>query len=133
MKLFKYMRDGGPESKVDGYWLIEAKSLFSIALLHFSDGSREAYHSHAFNSISWVFKGKLTEDNLYMPLKVYTAGMKPVLTFRRTMHKVMSAGDTWVLTFRGPWADTWREFLPGLRKFITLTHGRKVVAERVAQ
>lgn len=43
------------------------------------------------------------------------------------MHKVMSQGDTFVLSLRGPWADTWKEFLPGLNRFITLTHGRKIV------
>lgn len=121
------MRDGGPESKVDGYWLIEAKSLFSIALLHFYDGSREAYHSHAFDSISWVLTGQLNEDNLGAAPMTYTPGLKPVKTYRHTMHMVKSTGDTWVLTFRGPWANTWREFLPGLKKFITLTHGRKVI------
>ena len=49
MKLFKYMKDGGPESTVWGYFLIEIKSLFTIVLLHFKNGSREAYHNHAFN------------------------------------------------------------------------------------
>lgn len=129
MKLLKYMRDGGTESKVDGYWLIEAKSLFSVALLHFHNGSREAYHSHAFNCISWVLRGQLNEDNLGQAPQVYKASLRPVLTYRNTIHMVKSTGDTWVLTFRGPWSDRWSEFLPALRKFVTLTHGRKVVGE----
>ena len=62
MKLFSYGKDGGEESTVWGYWLCEFKSLFSVALLCFEDGSREAYHDHAFNSISWVLSGKLTES-----------------------------------------------------------------------
>lgn len=33
----------------------------------------------------------------------------------------------WVLTFRGPWVDTWKEYLPKLKEFVTLTHGRKPV------
>mgnify|MGYP001575993171 CR=1 FL=1 len=58
MKLFYYGKDGGPESHVWGFWLIEAKSLFSIVLLRFENGTREAYHSHAFNSLSWVLRGR---------------------------------------------------------------------------
>ena len=55
--LFHTGKDGGPESKVDGYWLFRHKRLFTVALLRFSKGSREAYHSHAFNAVSWVLTG----------------------------------------------------------------------------
>src|ERR1041385_5982109 len=57
MKLFYRGKDGGPESSVTGWWLIEAKKMFSIALLKFEGASMEAYHDHAFNSISWVLRG----------------------------------------------------------------------------
>lgn len=128
MKLFKRMKDGGLESKVTGYWLVEIKSLFSIVLLHFSDGSRDAYHSHAFNSRSLVLKGWLSEKPLDAESNIYGSG--DVVNTPRTMfHKVTSIGDTWVLSFRGPWSKTWREYLPEQDKFITLTHGRKVVSE----
>ena len=40
--------DGGKDSGVTGYWLIEWKRGFSIVLLRFSKGSREAYHSHGY-------------------------------------------------------------------------------------
>lgn len=40
--------DGGKESGVVGYFLLEWKKVFSIGLLRFSKGSRENYHSHAF-------------------------------------------------------------------------------------
>lgn len=39
MKLFSKSHDGGKDSGVTGYWLIESKSLFSIVLLRFSEGS----------------------------------------------------------------------------------------------
>lgn len=64
MKILKYGKDGGPESTVWGYWLIEWKPVFSVALLCFENGSREAYHSHAFDSVSWLLKGQLVEHNL---------------------------------------------------------------------
>lgn len=124
-------KDGGPESKVHGYWLIRAKSLFTVAVLRFDEGSREAYHSHAFNSISWVLRGKLVEylataDGSSAAVRVHHPGMRAIHTTRDTLHKVYGrAPRTWVLTFRGPWADTWRELVDG--QVITLTHDRVVV------
>lgn len=128
MKLFHKAKDGGVESKVTGYWLIEWKSVFSIALLCFDRGSREAMHNHAFNAISWVLKGALTEwlpngD----PVCYHPSGL-PIYTSRNRMHMVRGMADkTWVLTFRGPWDNTWKEQFPD-GKEITLTHGRKEVA-----
>lgn len=130
MKLLSIAKDGGKESTVTGYWLIEIKSLFSIVLLRFDHGSREAYHSHAFNCISWILKGQLEEKHLgKSPLSSHTefhyAGFKPIITKKKTFHKVYSHGTTWVLSFRGPWAKEWKEYVDG--EEITLTHGRKVV------
>jgi hypothetical protein len=59
MRFFHHGKDGGPESPVEGYWLFEIKWLCSIVLLKFNDGGREAYHSHAFNALSWLLKGDL--------------------------------------------------------------------------
>lgn len=127
MKLFNYGKDGGPDSTVWGYWLCEFKSLFSIAILCFENGSREAYHSHAFNCVSFVLKGKLFEHMMNGDMNVYRAGLKPVFTYRGTFHKVVSKGRTWVLTFRGPWNKTWEEYLPKEDRFVTLTNGREIV------
>lgn len=52
MKILSKSYDGGPDSGVDGYWLIEIKSWFSIVLLHFNPGTREAFHNHAFNALT---------------------------------------------------------------------------------
>lgn len=119
-----FSKDGGQESTVQG-WFIEAKKLATAALLRFDDGTREAYHSHAFNCISWVLKGALEEEHLEGGVDVHRPSLKPVVTRRDTFHKVRSLGTTWVLTFRGPWSDTWKEYVDG--QIITLTHGRKVV------
>lgn len=124
MKLFKKMKDGGPESTVIGYWLIEAKSLLSIAILQFDGKSREAFHNHAFNCISWVLKGKLTETMLDGRVREYSPSIFPFITRRTDFHKVDSDGRTFVLTFRGPWAKTWNEFTD---KFITLMSGRDII------
>lgn len=131
MKLFTIRKDGGKDSNVTGYWLIEIKSLFSIAILKFSKGSRDAYHSHAFNCISWVLSGHLFEDRIINNKHIYTnfkPSILPIYTTRDNLHKVHGVTDfTWVLTFRGPWVNNWNELLNN--KYITLTHGRKVVNE----
>lgn len=128
MKILKYGKDGGPDSCVWGFWFIEIKSLFSIALLVFEDGSREAFHSHAFNSISWVLKGKLFEEFLNEGWggRHHWPSFKPIVTKRTDFHKVTSVGRTWVLTFRGPWAKEWKEFLPATSQLVTLESGRKI-------
>lgn len=127
MKLFKFCKDGGPESTVSGLFFIEIKNLFSVALLVFENGSRDAYHSHAFNSASWLLKGQLQEHikdregyNIYLP------SLMPIYTYRSTFHKVISIGRTWVLTFRGPWSKTWSEYIPQEDKLIDLKWGRNV-------
>ncbi len=128
MKLFKWCKDGGPESNVSGLFFIEIKSLFTIALLRFDHGSRDAYHSHAFHSVSWLLKGGLQEFPLMAnePAIVYRPSLRPIFTWRSTFHRVYSFGTSYVLTFRGPWTETWNEYISRRDEFVTLTHGRKV-------
>jgi hypothetical protein len=58
-------------------------------------------------------------------VNTYKPSIKPVMTYRSTMHKVVSQGRTWVVSFRGPWSKTWKEVVGGEER--TLTNGRKVV------
>lgn len=135
MKLFQKASDGGKDSGVSAYFLIEWKRFFSIALLHFNTGTREAYHSHAFNALTLWLKGEVEEQRLEFPLlspkcrllttKRYEGGDWK-LTTRDNMHRVKALTPAWALTFRGPWSDTWQEDRSGT--IVTLTHGRKVVA-----
>jgi len=127
MKFFYKGKDGGVASTVTGYWLVEIKSLFSIAFLKFEGESREAFHTHAFNSLSWVIKGHLTEYFKDGGVIQWGASLKPIVTKRSTFHKVSSYKTTWVLTFRGPWSKQWKEYLPETKEYITLESGRKVV------
>lgn len=127
MKLFKKMKDGGPESTSTGFWLIEAKSLFSIVLLRFDGDSREAFHSHAFNCISWLLKGRLIETMVDGRVFEYIPSWNPFMTTRKDFHRVDSDQTSWALSFRGPWVDKWNERLPGNDQNITLTHGRKIL------
>jgi hypothetical protein len=126
MKFLETTKDGGPLSTVWAHWLIELKGLFSIALLRFENGSRDAYHSRAFNCVSWVLSGALIELAREPDgegwAQVHLPSWRPVITRRERMHKVLSNGRTWVLTFRGPWAQTWQEQTPEGEK--TLRSGR---------
>lgn len=128
MKFFKKAKDGGPKSTVTGYWLFEIKSLFSIVLLKFEDGSRDEFHSHAFHSLNWVLKGNVVEDTIDYKTRYYKRSLFPILTKRSRFHKVRSFGTTWVFSLRGPWSKTWEEYDPKTQEFSTLTHGRKVVS-----
>lgn len=129
MKFLSVSKDGGAESTVWAYWLCEIKSLFSVAMLRFEDGSRDAYHSHAFDCVSWVLSGHLTEVRVGWDtpgMYEHAPSWRPLVTRRTHLHKVVSRGRTWVLTFRGPWARKWLEY-SSTRGFETLTHGRRVV------
>lgn len=119
--------DGGIDSGVTGYFLIEWKKVFSIGLLHFKKGSREAYHNHAFNAVSFFIKGKVTEEMIDGKTKEFSTSIKPKFTSRSCFHKVFAHCDTWCLTFRGPWKDVWKEYRPKDNRLISLTHGRKEI------
>ena len=127
MKFFSKGKDGGQNSHVWGFWAVEIKSLFSIVLLCFEEGSREAFHSHAFNAYTWFLNGEVEEYHLNGETITWKPSIKPKYTPRKCFHKVYSKKRTWALSFRGPWADTWREFSND--KLTTLTHGRTPVED----
>jgi len=124
--LFKMKTDGGDKSGVVGFFLIEWKPMFSIALLRFSKGSREAYHSHAFHAITFWLKGEVIEEMFDGTQKTFKGlTLKPKLTLRNCFHKVIGVTESWAFTLRGPWKDTWKESRSG--EEVVLTHGRKIV------
>ena len=126
MKIIKSAPDGGKGSGVTAYFLLEWKKGFSIALLKFNEGSREAFHSHAFNAFTWWIKGEAVET-LYPSKQNLTwfPSFKPKFTPKGNTHKITAKKTTWAFTIRGPWDDKWIE-VKGDEK-ITLTHGRKIL------
>ena len=129
MRIFSKSKDGGPTSPVDAYFLIENKKLFSIALLKFNKGGREAFHTHAFNAYTWFLWGNLIEECYdERPYYKYKRSLKPKYTPREHNHRVSAFTDSWCLTIRGPWIKTWTEDQNGIKT--TFTWGRKVL-ERV--
>lgn len=124
-RVFYKKPDGGKDSGVTGYFLIEWKILFSIGILRFNEGSREAYHNHAFNALTWWLKGSVTEEKLDLSQKHFKPSLIPKYTSRDNFHKVIAHKTTYALTFRGSWLDRWNEFKNN--EIITLTHGRKEI------
>lgn len=124
MLLFQSAPDGGKGSGVTGYFLVEIKPWFSIVLLKFNKGTREAYHSHAFNAWTLWLKGRVKEHLLCGKTLDWGAG-RIKYTPRENFHRVEALEDTWALSIRGPWVDTWQESRNG--RLVTLTHGRIVI------
>lgn len=129
---FKKRKDGGSDSPVQGYWVIEIKRLFSIVILRFDGGSRENFHSHAFNALTWWVRGSIEEHRIVDGKKVittWTPSLIPKYTPRENCHKVYALGGrpAWAFCIRGPWHDTWTEWNDERKELITLTHGRKEV------
>lgn len=128
MRLLQKTKDGGPDSPVDAFFLIEWKKGFSIALLRFNKGAREAYHTHAFNALTWFLSGELTEEQ---PIGKatrqldYKRSLLPKITIRSNNHRVIAHKTSWCFTIRGPWEAYWTETRDD--KLVTLTHGRKEV------
>lgn len=127
MKLFKSGLDGGKLSTVRGFWLIEIKGLFSIVLLKFNKGSRENYHSHAFNALTFWIKGRAIEYHKDGSVQTWTPSIIPKYTPRNCFHKIFVEKNTWAISFRGPWNSTWQEHNPKTQQTFNLTHGRKVI------
>jgi quercetin dioxygenase-like cupin family protein len=127
MRLFCKTKDGGKASPVDGYFLFEIKPLCSVVLLKFNSGGREAFHTHAFNAYTWFLSGSLREEKYDGSYYEYTRGVLPKHTPRENNHRVVAGRDSWCLSVRGPWTDTWTENTE--TKKTTLTHGRRVVSE----
>lgn len=145
MRLFSKAKDGGPESPVDGYFLIEIKSRFSIVLLHFNPGTRESFHNHAFNAWTLWLRGRTQEEVKDKgTMKSWQPGQWKY-TPRELMHRFITtttgvyvglfgglkrqikANGAWAISFRGPWVKTWEEYNPTTNETITLTNGRELV------
>lgn len=125
MKLLQSAPDGGKSSGVTAYFLFESKRFGSVALLRFNKGTREAYHSHAFNALTWWLRGRVTEHHTANKPRQWSPSLWPKLTRRSCFHKIEAHQTTWALTIRGPWVDYWNELRSG--KLVRLTHGRKEV------
>lgn len=123
---FSKAKDGGHNSPVDAYFLIEWKGLFSVALLKFNKGTRENFHTHAFDAYTWFLKGDLVEEDVDGTLYNYSRQFKPKLTKKGKNHRVVAKEDSWCFTLRGAWQDEWTEYNRKDDVTTVFTHGRVV-------
>lgn len=93
----------------------------------FKKGTRENYHSHAFNAYSFYIKGEVKEHHLDNEPITWKPSFYPKYTPRTTFHKIYALQETWCLSFRGPWLDYWCEYSPRDKEYILLTKNRKIV------
>lgn len=130
MKFFQIAKDGGPDSPVTGFFVVEIKSLFSIVFLKFNKGAREAFHSHAFNAVTLWLRGTAIEHVLN-PTRSVASRIWEAPTVKYTprdlMHRIEAPENVYAFSIRGPWVNTWKEYLPTTNDTVLLTHGRKVV------
>lgn len=132
MKFFTKMKDGGPDSPVEGYFLFEIKGLCSVALLKFNKGTRETYHTHAFNALTWFIKGSMREKRYGCALcSVYTRSLLPKVTMRDNNHRVVAEEDSWCFTLRGPWSKYWTEDNVETGVHTVFRNGRVIVSEHI--
>lgn len=127
MKFMQWAKDGGPSSPVDGFFLLEIKQLFSVALLRFSEGRREAFHSHAFNAFTWFLSGDMEEEDIDGTLLPYKRRIIPKFTPKEKLHRVKARETSWCLTIRGPWSNYWQEYEEDTDTSTLFTWGRKVI------
>lgn len=127
MKFMKWGKDGGPESGVYGFWLVEIKSLFSVVFLRFDQDDRKTYHSHAFNAITWWLSGEVEEQHRDGKSVRWRPSFLPKYTPRSCFHKVIPIKRTYAISIRGPWSKRWFEYRKDTQTLTTLEHGRKVV------
>lgn len=135
MRFLQKTKDGGPDSTVDAYFLIEIKGLFSIALLKFNKGGRNVYHTHAFNALTWFISGNMLEMDFWGGSFQYKRSIKPKFTSETKNHRVHALRDSWCLTLRGPWSDIWTEdeYIEGEKgRYLHTIYrkGRKVVSKQ---
>ena len=103
-------KDGGKDSSVDAYILLEIKRYFSIVLLKFNKGGREVFHTHAFDALTWFISGEMVEEDVSGELYIYTRSIRPKLTLRAKNHRVIAIVDSLCFSIRGPWSPTWSEY-----------------------
>ena len=85
-----------------------------LFILKFDGKSREAFHTHAFNAVSWILCGKMVEYFLdkKIPCRLLVPNVLPFKTYKDDFHMVSSIGTSWALSFRGPWEKQWLESTP---------------------
>ena len=82
-------------------WVIS--NVVIVALLKFNKGSRENFHSHAFNAFTWFLFGDMMEERFIgksgqQPIIEHTRykfGLKPKFTSKENLHLLLRHKTSW--------------------------------------
>lgn len=85
--------------------------------MKFNKGTREAYHKHVFDALTWWLWGSViehvfnenNEDNNKVEKINWCPWILPKYTPCDNLHKIEALETSYAISFRGPWKDTWYE------------------------
>tara|TARA_R110000850_G_scaffold100075_1_gene207169 strand:- start:163 stop:627 length:465 start_codon:yes stop_codon:yes gene_type:complete len=119
------------QGNVTQYTLFECKELFSIIFYRWNTIDQVRFHTHAFNAYAFLLKGYYhekiiskgkTTDNIVNQI------LKPRFLAREYCHSIGYAKpNTMTLVITGSWQDTWQEYFPDTKKWVTYSWGRNKI------
>jgi hypothetical protein len=119
--------------QVDETTILEWKPLFSLKTFYFHEGeAQEIFHTHSFTALSLLLHGNYIES--FYNEKTNQSWEEPrnrsrmILIPRDRFHQITKSNGCRTIMLTGPWGDTYREYNPESREFITSTHGRKEIS-----
>lgn len=111
--LWKKKSINNGEQDVTEITVLEWKKLFSIKLFHFhkTNGSQDRFHTHSFNSVSFLLKGNYVEevvvDGFVKPLPRNRS--KIIYIPKGEFHRITKSDGCKTLLITGPWEPEWVE------------------------
>ncbi len=113
------------------FTIIEIKCLGGIIVNIFNTKDQDRFHSHAFNSFSWMIRGWYKEDVVNINNNIKTLETKIISKSRFIpryyIHKIKESSENAIsITFEGSWKSHWKEYFDNEREK-TYTWGRKVI------
>lgn len=109
------------------FYGIEIPWLFSVGISRPYNNSINIYRSAPYLEVSWVLKGRYTEEILGKDeLKVRIPSIIPVTG---SLSRLTVMRPTWCFVIRGPHRKTWKEYNPKTNKTNTYTRGRCLIKE----
>lgn len=113
LTFFKKKQINNGQQNVTELTILEWKKLFSIKLFHFhkSTGCQDRFHTHSFNSISFLIKGNYVEEILRGDTVVpYNRNRSRFIYIpSNEYHRITRSDGCRTLLITGPWEPEWKE------------------------
>ena len=119
------------KGNVTQYTLIECKELFSVIFYRWNTIDQVRFHTHAFNAYAFLLRGyyeeKIIVDGEIIE-KTVNQWLKPRFLAKNYCHSIGYAKpQTMTLVITGAWQDTWQEYFPDTKKWVTYSWGRNKI------